>query len=87
MPSKKMKLIGQLITDDKPVVLAISANADEIIQTAKEYEEVFPDIFLHCEWGYFQTPVSAEKKRALSNLFGVLNAPLQNVFQSLTSKS
>jgi hypothetical protein len=85
MPTEKMKLTGQLITDEKPVILAISANADEILQTVKEYKEVFPDIFLHCEWGYFQTPISNEKKRALSNLFGILNAPLTNMFNSLTN--
>jgi len=78
-----IKLTGQLITDDKPVVLAIEDNIEKIEEVVHEYTSVFPDIFLNCEWGYFKKTISREKARALANLFGALNAPLQKVFASL----
>jgi hypothetical protein len=83
MPTEKIKLTGQLITDSKPVVLIVSDKISEIGTTAKRYKQVFPDIFLTAEWGYFKTPISEEKRRALSTLMYGLKAPLGNLVNSL----
>lgn len=83
MNNQRIKLTGQLITDDKPVILAIEDNLDKIDEVVHEYRQIYPDIFLNAEWGYFKKTISREKARALANLFGALNAPLQNVMASL----
>lgn len=81
---EKIKLIGQLLEDSKPTTLIIAENLTEIGKTAREYKAAFPDIFLSAEWGYFKSEISNAKREALSNLFFVLNSPLQNVFNGLT---
>jgi hypothetical protein len=80
---QKIKLTGQLINENKSTVLLISSDINKINETANEYLEVFPDIFLFAEWGYFKPAISKEKKKAIANLFSVLNAPLANIFSSL----
>ena len=80
---QKIKLVGQLIDDQKPTILIISNDIKEIDKAVKEYQEIFPDIFLSAEWGYFKPQISNEKKKALGNLFSALNVPLQNIFSSL----
>ena len=83
--TEKVKLVGQLLDDKKPVTLAVEEDLSKIDQIAKEYKQVFPDIFLSCEWGYFKKPISTEKRNALAGLFASLNAPLNNVMKSLTN--
>lgn len=83
MQKQRIKLVGQLITDEKPVILAIEDTIEKIEKVVHEYSSVFPEIFLNCEWGYFKKPISQEKAKAFANLFGALNAPLQNVIASL----
>jgi hypothetical protein len=79
----KIKLIGQLITDPKPVVLAISTSMKVIEQTANEYASAFPEIFLSAEWGNFRSEVSRDKQLAILNLIGILNSPLSNLFNNI----
>jgi hypothetical protein len=81
---EKIKLVGQLLDDTRPTVLAIEDNLSKIDPIVKEYKETFPDIFLSCEWGYFKPIISNEKKRVLSLLFGSLTAGLPNILSSLT---
>jgi len=83
MKEEKIKLIGQLIDDKKPVTLIVTDNYWDLDKTISEYKSVFPDIFLTAEWGYFKTPISTEKKKALGNILHILQSPLQNLFTNL----
>ena len=47
--TEKIKLTGQLLEDNKPVILAIEDDLQAIAKIAKEYKTVFPNIFLSFE--------------------------------------
>lgn len=86
MPKLKVRLVGQLIDDNKPTVLAVEDDLAKVDAVAKEYQEVFPDIFLEAEWGYFKKPISKAKAKALANVLGALYAPMSNVMSALSNK-
>jgi hypothetical protein len=83
MTKEKFKLIGQLIDDKESTILIITDNWMDLISTVQEYKTVYPDIFLNIELGYFKTPISNEKKKAIANLLSILNSPLTNLFSLL----
>jgi len=83
MTEQKIKLIGQLIDDNKPVTLIVTNDLLKVNKTVNEYQSVFPDIFLTAEWGYFKTPISESKKRALANLLYTLQTPWNNLCKSI----
>ncbi len=76
---QNIKLIGQLIEDEKPVTLVTTKSLIKISRTVSEYISVFPDIFLTAEWGYFKPQISSKKKKAISNLLYILNSPINNL--------
>ena len=79
MNEMKIKLSGQLITDKKPTIILISNNPCLIQKAAKEYLEVYPEIFLSAEWGNFKPIFTADQKIAISNLLYVLQSPITNL--------
>jgi len=88
----KVKLTGQTVNDPKPVLLNIGSPF-QIMTEAKEYMEVFPDIVLLAEWGYFPKYISAAEKvekelkaKAFGRLFSALMGPVNNVVNQLKNK-
>ena len=91
---QRIRVIGQLITDTKPVVLAVVDTAEEAGKVVKEYVEVYPDIFINAERGYFAIPptineIVAEIVRKkivyakLALIIGGLQQPFKKMLSSL----
>lgn len=72
---ERIKVTGQLI-DEKPVVLDVVDTLEQGQKVIEEYQEVFPDIFISAEWGYFKKIISKEKKKALAHLLTTLFGPI-----------
>ena len=74
---QRIKITGQLIEDKKPTTLLVTGDPIRAMNTAEEWAKEFPEAAVVAEWGYFKPEeISSAKKKALSNLLGVLCAPL-----------
>jgi hypothetical protein len=80
------RVYGQLLGDDGDVELGIAKDTEEAIEIANEYHSVFgSNIELYLKV-ITEKEYADEKRKALANLFGCLNGPMNKVIIGLQNK-
>ena len=89
MAKIRIKVTGQLIDDKAPTVLGVVDSGEEADAIAADYLNVWPEMVIKTEYGYFKKLISRAKAAALANLFNVLTSPMNRLagqIQTMGSK-